>query len=92
MHLVHLAFVAKKSSTVREALQFLATFDGAFVGSIMLVHMFAGYSQYNSNVFMSWGKKTHLHSHFLSKNNPEHSLCLQIILPSWFFGGSSARL
>jgi hypothetical protein len=41
MHLVHFAFVAQEPAAVGEALEFLAAGDGAFVGAVVLVHVFA---------------------------------------------------
>lgn len=37
-------------------------------------------------------ERTHLHSHLRSNVRLVQSWCLHIILPSGFFGGSSARL
>lgn len=41
MHLVHFALVAQEPAAVGEALQLLAALDVAFVGTVVLVHVFA---------------------------------------------------
>lgn len=41
MHLVHLALVTQESTAVREALELLASFDGALVRAVVLVHVLA---------------------------------------------------
>ena len=90
VHFVHFAFVAEQAAAVGEALEFLAAFDVAFVRTVVLVHVLA--VKFVSIDLMSRDEQTYLHSHFLSKKSPAQSWCLQIILPSWFLGGSSARL
>ena len=57
MHFVHFAFVTKKSTTIGEALEFLAAFDSALVWSIVLVHMFAGI-KLDSITICTWGENT----------------------------------
>jgi hypothetical protein len=41
VHLVDFALVSQQSATVGEALELLAAFDVALVGTVMLVHVFA---------------------------------------------------
>lgn len=40
MHLVHFAFVTQETAAICETLQFLTPLDEAFVGPVMLVHVF----------------------------------------------------
>jgi hypothetical protein len=89
---VDFALVTKESATVGESLEFLAAFTIALVRTIMLVHVFAVTTVSIIRMFNRGIERTHLHSHFRSKNSPKHSWCLQVILPSGFLGGSSARL
>ena len=41
MQLVHLALVTQESTAVREALELLASFDGALIRAVVLVHVLA---------------------------------------------------